>query len=116
MFKVVINISWGASFCLTDQAFARYKELGGRAECQDNFNIGAAESGEGLPRHEPALVQVVEEMGDSAVYEDPGQVDASDPDLLVVEVERLYRICEYDGTEWVETPESIKWIDSSRSE
>ena len=54
-------------------------------------------------RHDPILVQVVEELGDKA--------NGRYADLKIVEVPgNKYRVCEYDGQEWVETPESLDWI------
>lgn len=55
-----------------------------------------------IKRTDPALVQVVEELGDKA--------DGEYAELKVVEFSsNKYRICEYDGMEWLETPDSIKW-------
>lgn len=55
-----------------------------------------------IKRTDPALVQVVEELGTTA--------DGDYAELSVVEVSgNKYRICEYDGAEWVETPDSIQW-------
>lgn len=54
-------------------------------------------------RHDPILVQVVEELGERA--------GGSCASLKVVEISgNKYRICEYDGQEWIETPESIDWV------
>lgn len=54
-----------------------------------------------IKRSDPYLVQVVEELGREA--------NGHCADLKIAEVNGKYRICEYDGAEWVETPESIKW-------
>lgn len=55
-----------------------------------------------IKRTDPALVQVVEELGVTA--------DGDYAILSVVEVSgNKYRICEHDGVEWVETPDSIQW-------
>lgn len=57
-----------------------------------------------VERHDPILVQVVEELGVIA--------DGQCAELKVVEISgNKYRICEYDGSEWVETPENINWIE-----
>ena len=54
-------------------------------------------------RHDPILVQVVEELGERA--------GGRCAELKVVEIPgNKYRVCEYDGQEWVETPESIDWV------
>lgn len=53
-------------------------------------------------RTDPVLVQVVEELGDKA--------NGEYAELSVVEFSgNKYRICEYDGLEWLETPDSIQW-------
>lgn len=54
-----------------------------------------------VERHDPILVQVVEELGDKA----SGEFSK----LQVVEVDGHYRINEYDGYESVETPYQIDW-------
>lgn len=55
-----------------------------------------------VDRHDPALVQVVEELGDKA--------NGMFAKLAIVEVSGPYRIDEYDGFESVETPVSYDWI------
>ena len=55
-----------------------------------------------VERHDPALVQVVEEMGDEA--------NGEYAELRIAEVSGPYRIDEYDGFESVETPGSYDWI------
>ena len=55
-----------------------------------------------VDRHDPILVQVVEELGDKA-----GGMCAK---LAIAEVSGPYRIDEYDGFESVETPDSYDWI------
>ena len=47
------------------------------------------------------LVKIVKELGDKA--------NGFCSKLAVAQVEGKYRICEYDGAEWIETPESIQW-------
>lgn len=54
-----------------------------------------------IKRSDPNLVKVVEELGEKA--------NGRHASLAIKEVEGKYRVCEYDGSEWVETPESIKW-------
>lgn len=55
-----------------------------------------------IKRTDPALIQVVEELGKEA--------NGDYAELTVVDIiSNKYRICEYDGTEWIETPNSIKW-------
>lgn len=55
-----------------------------------------------VDRHDPALVQVVEELGDKASGEYAR--------LRIAEVSGPYRIDEYDGSESVETSGSYDWI------
>ena len=55
-----------------------------------------------VDRHDPILVQVVEELGERA--------NGPHADLRITEVDGPYRIDEYDGAESVETPDSYEWI------
>jgi hypothetical protein len=55
-----------------------------------------------ISRHDPILVQVVEELGDKA--------NGMCAKLAIAEVSGPYRIDEYDGSESVETPGSYDWI------
>lgn len=55
-----------------------------------------------IKRSDPFLVQTVEELGEEA--------NGPFAKLKVITIDSdKYRICEYDGVEWVETPESIEW-------
>lgn len=56
-----------------------------------------------VPRHDPVLVEVIEELGAAA--------SGACANILIEEVQGKYRITEYDRYETVETPESIDWID-----
>jgi len=40
------------------------------------------------------------------IEENPGEEEL---EIAVIESAK-YRICEYDGNEWIETPESIDWV------
>lgn len=55
-----------------------------------------------VDRHDPVLVQVVEELGDKA--------SGKYAKLRIAEVSGSYRIDEYDGNESVKTPTSYNWI------
>jgi hypothetical protein len=55
-----------------------------------------------VSRHDPILVQVVEELGEKA--------DGMCAKLAIAEVSGAYRIDEYDGSESVESPDSYDWI------
>jgi hypothetical protein len=57
-----------------------------------------------ISRHDPILVQVVEEMGDKA--------NGPHARLAIEEVFHQYRIEEYDGNETVVEPNDIDWINS----
>ena len=57
----------------------------------------------GIPRHDPMLVAVVEELGEVA--------SGKHAKLKVQEISgSLYRIDEYDGSESVQEPDGIEWI------
>lgn len=56
-----------------------------------------------IERHHPLLIQCVEELGEEA--------NGRFAKFKIVEIPgNLYRILEWDGLEWVETPDSIDWI------
>jgi hypothetical protein len=55
-----------------------------------------------VSRHDPILVQVVEELGDKA--------NGSCAKLAIEEVSGPYRIDEYDGYETVKEPDGYDWI------
>lgn len=90
IYKVVINSSYGG-YGLSQEAKARLKELG-------------QEYGEwSTPRHDPILIQVIEELGSDRASGNHAQ-------LKIVEiVGRTYRIEEYDGMESVVTPNIEEW-------
>ena len=85
--KVVINNCYGG-FSLSDAGIARYIELKG-AELTDNFYD------RDIPRDDPILIQVFEELGDAA--------NGSCADLKIVDIpdDVEWQIEEYDGNEWV---------------
>jgi len=120
MTKIVYNGCFGG-FSLSTAGVRRYLELKGIpfVEEEDDswswstvrFRIGYDE--DDVPdyfssydiedRADPVLVQVVEELGEEA--------SGDCADLCIRELDRgtRYRIQEYDGSEWVETPEDINW-------
>jgi hypothetical protein len=55
-----------------------------------------------VDRHDPVLVQVVEELGEKA--------GGNYAELAIAEVDGPYRIDEYDGYESVKTADSYDWI------
>jgi hypothetical protein len=84
--KIVINDCFGG-FGLSDEAFARYLELTN----QKAEDISVYE----IPRNDPALIQVVEEMGKA--------VNGLCAKLKVVEIPDgvKWTISEYDGNEHI---------------
>tara|TARA_A100001011_G_C14085415_1_gene746270 strand:+ start:572 stop:895 length:324 start_codon:yes stop_codon:yes gene_type:complete len=102
--KVVYNSRYGG-FSISRACAERMAELGNKeaaeliADCDDRF-YGYLEE---TPRHDPALVRAVEELGDDA----GGNVSK----LCVHElIGRKYIIESYDGLETVVEPEDIRWI------
>jgi hypothetical protein len=91
MGKAVINRRLG-TFALSDAALALYFELTGRRA--DKYH---------MDRTDPYLIRVVEQLRDAA--------NGNVAKLEVVEFDgNLYRICQYEGLEWLETPSTIEWV------
>ena len=91
MYKVVVNRCYGG-FGLSEEA---QKQL--------DTHKGKHISEYDIPRHDKDLVAIVEELGDKA----------SDKyaDLEIAQIKsNKYNIREYDGMEYVETPDSIDWV------
>lgn len=91
MHKVVINNCYGG-FCLSDEALDLYKQMAGvdydlYKQC----------------RHDPILVNVVEQLGEKA---------SAEHSCLVVETihGNKYLIEEYDGMEYVVEPDALSWV------
>ena len=111
MGKVVINTCFGG-FDLSNEALDRMYELGYDMELNPNYDPRPGVEwynrtqkykiycGD-IPRHDPILVRVVEELGNKA--------NGSCANLCVIEVSGLYRIDEYDGRESVQTPDNTDW-------
>ena len=91
MTKIVYNACYGG-FGLSGYGFARYKELGGTCDYDRD-----------IPRTDPLLVQVVDELGEEA---DSG---FSKLCMIALPAGTKYRIEEYDGFETVMTFEDYKW-------
>lgn len=109
MQKVVYNACYGG-FSVSDEAMDRMVELGWNLKLNPKYDPNSKSMFNckyeccgyvDCPRHHPILVQVVEELGERA--------SGSCADLRIAEVESLYRIDEYDGSESVETPDQIDW-------
>ncbi len=96
MTKVVINVCT-AGLDLSDKATARLSELIGY---EPKYFWGW----EDVPRHDPRLIQVIEELGEEAnglcaVFHVKDIGDA-----------KQYRVDECQGVEWLETPDTIEWV------
>ena len=96
--KIVVNKCYGG-FSLSPKA----AKMMGLEVDELSIDFGAVHCRE-IPRHSTELVKVVEDMGKEA---------SGSYAKLQIEVIKgnLYQIGEYDGMEWVETPESQEWIE-----
>lgn len=111
MTKVVYNACFGG-FGLSDAAIKRLCELAPEytaepsdeklAQLTKNHITLRGKTDREVPRHHPALVQVVEEMADAA----SGRFSK----LRIAEVRSMYRIDEYDGSETVMEPDGYEWV------
>jgi hypothetical protein len=99
--KVVYNISYGG-FSISPEALTRMKELGYTGEASVNSLHNNCAYLYDCARHNPILVQVVEELGSKA--------NGFGSDLRIAEVFGPYRIEEYDGAETVMEPSDYDWI------
>ena len=90
--KVVINRKYGV-FALSRAGILLYEKLSDRTF--DEFEV---------KRHDPFLIQVVEQLGTKANADEYTDLD------IVNITGNKYKIDEYDGAEKVITPESIKWV------
>ena len=95
MTKIVYNTCFGG-FGLSQKAKDRYWELKGESMPESWWEID-------LDRADPALVQVVEELG--------GEANGAYADLKIHELESgtKYIIDEYDGLETVMTIDDFEW-------
>ena len=115
--KVAYNACFGG-FSISEKAVKRAREISGNPKWGgvtlweekpkdpfsmkfENLLIGYGYSANDLERHDPVLVQVIEELGDEA----SGKFAL----LRIEEVDGPYRIDEYDGNESVTTPDSYDW-------
>lgn len=95
IYKVVINSGFG-SFSLSDKAKDRLKELGQEYSNQYDYEWN-------IPRHDPILVQVVEELGTK-------EASGKFANLIIVIISyRTYRIEEQAGKEYIVTPNLEEW-------
>ncbi len=94
MTKVVYNGCFGG-FSFSEEACKRLLEL--EVEGADDYGSRS------VCRHDPLVIQVVEEMGEKA--------NGRCARLSIAMVKgNLYRIDEYDGSESVQEPSDIPWI------
>ncbi len=111
MHKVVYNACYGG-FSLSNEAMDRMVELGYEGlQPNPEYNPNSKSMFDShkywgdydVPRHNPILVQVVEELGEKA--------NGSCARLAIEEVDGPYRIEEYDGFETVKEPlDAQDWI------
>lgn len=110
MAKVVYNACFGG-FGLSRKAAERLAQLGLEGMDQEIEEVSSMckllgeiyRIPDGVPRHHPLLVQVVEEFGPEA--------SGAFADLQIKNIRgKKYIINEYDGKEAVQTPEDIEWI------
>jgi hypothetical protein len=94
MAKVAYNACYGG-FSLSDAAIKRYAEIKG-VSAESFYDRD-------LERNDPALIQVIEELGRDA--------DGECAKLRIVDLPAgtQYRIDEYDGSESVTTRDSYDW-------
>ena len=93
--KVVYNGCYGG-FGLSDEALALYRVYSGWKEPMKPH-------ADQIPRHDPALIRVVEELGSKA--------NADYSNLVIEEIYgKVYRITEENGYESIETPEGVDWV------
>jgi len=111
MAKVVYNACYGG-FGLSKKAAERLAQLGvdemdEEIKMRDSSTLSILGEAYSLPynfpRHDPRLVQVVEEFGNEA--------SGAFADLKIKKIKgNKYIIDEYDGNEAVFAPKDIKWI------
>ena len=95
MTKIVYNACYGG-FSLSEKAIKRYWELKGEPYPEDWWDRS-------IDRADPILVQVVEELGESA------NGDYAELKIRALVKGTLYRIDEYDGLEQVMTQNEYDW-------
>jgi hypothetical protein len=110
--KLVLNKAYGG-FGLSDGATRHLAALKGiqlfEKDCEfwTEFYLDPAHSlpftAHDLDRTDPDLIRVVEEFGALA------NGSASRLEIVDLHSGQQYRICEYDGKEWLELPSDIKW-------
>lgn len=98
--KVVINSCYGG-FSLSDSALAMLAKRKGLT-VSEVYSLTIR-----MERHDLDLIEVVETLGKRA--------NTEFSDLKVKQIAgHQYKIGEYDGFEWLQTPESMEWISIHR--
>ena len=112
MIKVVYNACFGG-FGLSRKAGERLIELGVEgvrffdSSSLQSYRDNAYITGD-LPRHDPRLIQVIEEFG--------AEASGSFSNLKIAEISGdRYKIDEYDGRETVVEIQDEEWIEIERS-
>lgn len=108
MYEVVIHVTYGG-FSLSEAAVTRVMEL------MNDKDIDSQVLETCLPRHHPALVQTVKELGGKA-HGDADKGTSGSNALFpfdIVAVEDEYMIEEYDGMETVREPGAFRWTNAS---
>jgi hypothetical protein len=106
--KIVYNTCHGAGFCLSDAAVRRYAELKPltleyrNGDYYLNYRIY---EGEDIPRNDPVLHQVIDELGLEA-----SSGPAASLEIIELNPGTPYRIQEYDGVESIITFTEQKWF------
>ena len=96
--EVVINDCYGG-FGISDLALSWLKK---NASEETKKKIRKHEP---LERHNPDLIKCVKTLGSEAA-------SGSCSRLKIVKIEgNKYRVQEYDGAEWIETPAAIEWTE-----
>ena len=101
--KVVINRCHGG-FSLSTEAVRYAKSMAPEGSLWHSVSerFGFIDDEE-IARHDPILLKVVEDLGESA----SGECS----ELCVVTINsNMYRVTEYDGLEGIESPDSVDWV------
>lgn len=103
MNKVAYNACYGG-FNLSKKAYERLIALGATQLDNSYLSIDYYRLPDDVSRHDPRLIQVIEELGDEA--------NGMCAKLCIEEIEgERYRISEYDGNESVKTDDdSYDWV------
>jgi hypothetical protein len=112
--KIVINSCYGG-FSISEECAKLARQLSGNPQwggallIGEKYNDGSTVSQfygsiDDEYRTDPFLIQAIEQLGSEAA-------SGSSANLTIENINSgdKYRICEYDGQEWIETKDSIDW-------